>query len=361
MTFRSSASFKVLALLALSLCTILFFNLYDRYVVIGPELLKDNRFHENLRDWAHSSHGVSIITPGAGIASLHSGNPNNIVALSQQIPGIERYLLLKLACDIKTLNIPPHQGSWNTARVVLISHDHKGSPMYHLPHALANLSGTHDWKNYESVFLVDANASQVNISVQLAQTTGTMWVKNLSLLPLAEVTSFPKFRNAATLLWATVVLWVAMPILRSAFGNAHRTIIIAVAFTILLGVLMPESLKEGMGTSLFPSLSETSGASITTTFKFTPIIPVLDIYKAGHFIMFALLAVISIHGRPYAISRSKTLGYLFLFALVTEVLQLFVSARSAQMGDVFIDSMGITLGFLLLHAKWLILPPRIVK
>lgn len=361
MTFRSSASFKVSVLLALSLGTILFFNLYDRYVIIGPELITDNRFNENLREWAHSNHGISVLARGTGIASLHSDNPNNIVDLSQKVLGIERYPLLKLACDIKTLNVPHHQESWNTARVVLISHDRKGIPMYHLPHALSNLSGTQDWKHYERIFPVDANASQVNIAVQLAQATGTMWVKNISLLPLEEVASFRKFRSAATLLWIIVVLWITIPVLRSALGNAHRTTIIVLAFIILFAVLMPEGLKESMGAALFPSLSETSGTSFTTTFKFTPIIPALDIYKAGHFIMFALLAALSLHGRPYAISRFRIIGYLFLFALVTEVLQLFVSARSAQMGDVLIDSMGIILGFLFLHAKKLILPPRIVN
>jgi VanZ family protein len=65
--------------------------------------------------------------------------------------------------------------------------------------------------------------------------------------------------------------------------------------------------------------------------------------------MFAMLAVAALYRRPYPVSLARMLGYLFLFALVTEVLQLLVSGRSAQLGDVLIDSAGMITGLMLLR------------
>ena len=359
MTFISSASIKVTVLLLLSIGTILFFNLYDRYVVIGPELITDNLFSSNLTKWEPSGQDISVPTVGAGIARLYSDNPAIIVDLSQTIPNAARYPLLRLSCDIKTSNVPQGQGGWNTARVILVSHDQSGAPMYLLPHALANLYGTHDWGHYEGVFAVNAGTTKVRVSTQLAQTTGTLWVKNMSLRPLAEVVSFRKYRNIAMILWATAAVWIAAPLAWSAFSSIHRAAVIACAFVIVLSVLMPETFKEHIGNILFPSLAKQSLASPeSNTFRFIPLLPTLDIYKIGHFVLFMTLAAIAFYRRPYLASQSKIFGYLLLFALVTEVLQLFTNGRSAQFGDVLIDSAGITTGFMLLRSVQILYPPR---
>lgn len=359
MTFAGSISIKVSALLLLSLGTILFFNLYDRYVVIGPELLTDALFSDNLTKWEPSGQDISVPTTGAGIARLHSDNSEIIVNLSQVIPDVPRYTLLRLSCDIKTSNISQSQGGWNVARVILVPHDAKGEPMYHLPHTLVHLRGTHEWGNHAGVFAVDATTTKVRLSVQLAHTTGTMWVKNLSLRPLAEVVSFSQYRIIAIILWATAAVWIAMPLAWSAFSNMHCAVVIACALAIVLSVLMPEAFKEHIGNILFPSLAKQSFASPgSDTFRFLPLLPTLDIYKIGHFVLFMTLTTITFYRRPYPGSQSKIFGYLLVFALVTEVLQLFTNGRSAQFGDVLIDSAGIATGFMLLLAVRTLYPPR---
>jgi hypothetical protein len=358
MNFVGSASFKVSVLLLLSVSTILFFNLYARFVVIGPELLRNNLFHNNLAEWEYFDQSVSVPNLDEGIVRLHSDNPAIIVGLSQTIPEATHYRLLKLACDTKTSNVPQGRGGWNTARVILVSHDPKGIPLWHLPYALAILHGTHEWEHHEEVFAVAADASRVSIFAQLAQTTGTLWVKNLSLRPVTEVASFGKFRNAVMLLWAVVAFWIVIPLVQSAFGHAHRSIIMALALAILFGALMPESLKERIGSSLFPSLVEPSVTASAATFKFTPLLSTPTIFEAGHLVMFAMLAAAAFYRRPYPVSRAQMLGYLLFFALVTEVLQLFVDGRSAQFSDVLVDSAGITMGWALLRAARIFCRPR---
>jgi hypothetical protein len=350
LTFSSSTSLKVSVLLLFSFGTILFFNLYERYVIIGPELIINNHFHNNLAKWEYSDQSVSVPNLDDDIVRLHSDNPAMIVGISQTISDAAHYPLLRFSCDIKTNDVPPGRGSWNTARVILVSHDQKGIPMWHLPHALAALRGTRDWEHHERVFAVAPDATGVSVFVQLAQTTGTMWVKDISLQPVMENASFHKFRGTAVILWTAVVLWIAVPMIRSAYGNPRHGAILVLGLAILLAVLMPENLKEHLGSSLFPSFVEpTVTPAAASVFKFTPLLPELDIYKAGHFFMFAMLAVAALYRRPYPVSRTRMLVYLLLFALVTEILQLLVSGRSAQLGDVLVDGAGMITGLMLLR------------
>jgi len=344
----NSVSCKVTALLLLAIGTILFFNLYEKYVVIGPELIRNAHFDNNLAEWEHSRYGISPLIPSVDGIRLHSEAPSMVIQISQFIPGAERYPLLRISCDTKTHNVSEGQKQWMTARVVLVSH----KPKYYLTHTLVNLHGTHNWERHEAVFAIDANTSRISVSTQLTQATGTLWVKNLSLRPITVSASFYKFRNAIILLWATTILWLTIPLARSAFGNKHRTTIIALALAITFGVLMPESLKEHIGSALFPSMAESPVKSPdSATFKFTPLLPAADIYiyKAGHFLLFAMLAVAAFYRKPYPPSRAQMLGYLVLFAFVTEVLQLLVAGRSAQLGDVLIDSAGIVTGWMFLR------------
>jgi len=72
--------------------------------------------------------------------------------------------------------------------------------------------------------------------------------------------------------------------------------------------------------------------------------------------MFAILAAAVFYRRPYPVADTRMLIYLLLFALVTEILQLFVIGRSAQIGDWLIDGAGIATGFTLLRATLFLFP-----
>ena len=360
-SFLKSITCRVTALLLLSISTILLFNLHEKYTVSGPELLHNASFDNNLAEWEHTKHGVSPIVPAVGGVRLHSVIPSTSVQISQVIPGAEHYPLLRLSCDIKTQNVAAGQKQWMMARVLLVSHNLKGKPMYHLPHTLVNLSSTNNWEYHEVVFTTDANTATISISAQLAQATGTMWVRNLSLRPVIQADSFYMLRNAAALLWAVVILWIAVPLTRWALGNTQHATVIVLAVVISLGALMPASLKVRIGNSLFPGYLDSElhvVSSDAAFFKFTPLLPTPDIFKVGHFILFAMLAAAAFSRRTFPVSRSGLLGFLLLFALVTEVLQLFVGGRSAQLGDLIIDSAGIATGLMLLWLARLFLPPH---
>lgn len=160
--------------------------------------------------------------------------------------------------------------------------------------------------------------------------------------------------------WLVVVVWVAVPFVRLSFESWGHGATLVLAAGIFLGVLMPEALKESLGTMIWPGkdqapiiANEFNDAHI---FNLTGRLPKLDIFKLGHFVMFALLAITLVISKPYRISNVRLVFYLTLFAAVSEVLQLFMAGRNPQLGDIIIDcggiASGLVLGFMISIPHW---------
>lgn len=344
-------SFKILFLLVLSACTIIFFNYYERYHIVGPELLENADFRDGLQHWERSGLGIALPAGGAGVAKLHVQSPIKHASLYQVVQAPYHFKLLCLSADIKTLNVVSGDKSWETARVVLVSHNRAGEAMYFLPHILTQQRGNADWAHYEKVFSIAPTVAKVYVIAQILQSTGTLWIKSISLRPVALKSAFKQYRQALLFIWAVMVLWIGIPLLKSGFTSLKHGTALMLATAIILGVLMPENLKESLSATFVPFATTDIASFIPThfndtqSFKFTPVLPTLDIYKTGHFIMFTLLAITLFGAKPYSASNARLFVYLVLFALVTEVLQLFMAGRTAQFGDILIDSIGIATGF----------------
>jgi VanZ family protein len=63
--------------------------------------------------------------------------------------------------------------------------------------------------------------------------------------------------------------------------------------------------------------------------------------------MFALLSFTLAVAKPFRLSTAGLVAYLGLFAAVSEVLQLFMPGRVAQLGDIAIDGGGVVCGLVL--------------
>jgi len=354
MTSNYLSTIKTVVLILLSTCTIIFFNNYERYQVVGPELLENTDLRNGLDHWKHPGTGITLHSKNGALAKLEATTPIQSPSLSQVIRAFYGYQLLRLSCDIKTQNIIGGDKDWETARVVLISHNKEGEAMYDLPHVLANQRGNSDWRHYEKVFEIAPDTSGVTVAAQIVESTGSLWVKSFSLRPVALKIAFNQYRQTLLLVWLATLFWVAAPFVKSGLKSLKHGIVLILATGIIVGVLMPENLKESLGSTLLPS-TETAITSFipnrfndTQSFNLSPHLPVLDIYKAGHFIMFTLLAITPFGGRHYSISNLRLVFYLVLFALVTEVLQLFMAGRTAQFGDILIDSAGVATGCIII-------------
>jgi hypothetical protein len=339
---------KIIVLLSFCFGTILFFNYYARYDVAGPELLQDAT---DISSWKHSNLGVSIDRDAVDTITLHSSLPTETIFISRMLADPQRFDLLRFACDIKTQNIRRNDVYWKTARIVAISYNQKNEPMYNIPHLLFYQHDDNEWEHHENIFPIDRRASALELTAQLLQTTGTMSVRNVSLRPVAETESFKRVRLAALALWIVILAWIGLPIVREGFTNPKLRTPLMFALLIIIGVLMPENIKEQLGNWLFPPspLNPPMPARtviVTGKFDLSHLLTVLDIYKIGHFSAFTLLATTLFNNKSPRTKRTTLLGYIMLFALMSEVLQLFIAGRTARLGDFLIDCIGIGFGFL---------------
>jgi hypothetical protein len=350
--------FKCVVIFLLCLGTILFFNFYNHYAVTGPELLRDAQFKTGLNAWQHTDTGISVDPAGVGVIKLSASNANNYIQISQTIDEVNHYSLVRLSGEIRGDGVVPGNQPWDLARVVFVAYDKSGRPQYQYPHVLVNLQGTHDWEYKENVFSINPDTTRAEVQVQLLHAPGVFLVRNLSARPVAMRASFYKLRTLVTVIWLGALLWVIYPLARKSLLSRRHAMVAAMVVLIAIGTLMPEQMKEDIGAALSSHTSIVHQASTVAgdmaQFKLQPLLPGLDIYKAGHFFLFACLAAVAL-ALPASLSATLRLtGILLLYALVTEVLQLLIQGRNSQLGDVIIDGAGIAAGYMLISVGFLV-------
>lgn len=365
---------KIASVILLCLTSIGFFNAYPRYLPIGPELLRNPQMQDDLAAWHVPQRQVRPID-GGGL-TLSAADGNGMVAVGQSVSSDFPGSLVLLRCEMRSANVVNGIRDWETARVVLVSHDRSGKPMYQRPHLLAALSGSHDWRQVEKVFAVDDEVASLEVAAQLVRSSGEFGVRGCSLRPVMLKTAFLQYRALLLGAWLAAVVWLAIPLLRASLKSWRHAVVLALIFGILLGVLSPQDIKTAFGDAIWPSDNMPAQAfavsqAMDTQFfslRIEPLKP--DLFKLGHFMMFMLLALALKLSRTFQISTAGILGYLLLLAAASEVWQLFIPGRSSQLMDVAIDMGGALCGLLLvvinlafakiaLRSKWDTKKPRL--
>lgn len=339
-------------ILALSLVfiTILFFNLYERYVPISAELLDNTEFNLPLSKWNYSN--IDTINSSNGIIRLHSDNYSTDAYITQLLPIKKHNKLLRLSADTKTSQVSRNQKYWMSARIILLSHRQNGTPIYGAPHNLVNLHGDSSWSHSSRVFKIPETADKIGISAQLANVTGTFWIRNISLQAVSEKTSFQVIRIILIGLWLAMALYIAPVIIRALTANKYYQIALILGMVITIGVMLPASIRDEL--ELFLLNTKTANQpSVMSIFSFQllPISLPLNIYKTGHFILFFLITLTMYNGKPKYLSNLYIFYNILVFALMTEALQLFITGRNPGIRDLLIDTGGIIFGLLIYLIK----------
>lgn len=344
--------------------TICFFNHFPQFIYSDAELLTNSDFSDGLSSWLPSKTGAQIkALPKIGSSNssglgpttepsavLFASSFEHAVTLGQFIPPVSAGSLLHLSAYTKTVDVVDGKRPWETARIVLLAYDRFGKPMYNHPHLLVAQNGTSDWTRHEQIFRVDKNTGKLQLLIQLIHAEGQYFVKTLSLRPVVANSEFASYRAWFIAVWTILALWVGVPFLRRAATNLSDTLILLIALGILAGVSMPQSLKQPIGEIVLPSAdfgSTIGDADGLSVFRMAFSIPELDIFKYGHFLMFALLSAAANRHSSVKLPALQTFLLITIFAFVSEVLQLFVPGRGPQLGDILIDTAGITTGLAL--------------
>jgi len=330
--------------LLLCLATVLFFNRFPRYLA-GPPLLHNPDFAEALTGWQVKGSGAAEAIDGSlrlGLADATDG-----VEVSQTVKAPPLGSLLKLSCQLKSQTIQAGRRGWELGRVVLVSGDGQGKPIYAYPHVLSALTGSRDWMVETKVFAVAEGVAELKVAAQLMHSPGELWVKGCRLSKLELSQDFHAWRYALLTLWIGVGAGLILPWLRGGLLHAQDPLKRLLTAAILAGVLMPGEVKHQVGGWL--ARHGLQPAAVPDAFYKSSDFPYFetslhwpdwDGFKLGHLGLFACLAFVLGADR----SGWWVLSKLALFAGATEVLQLFIQGRTPKLTDIAIDCAGVLLG-----------------
>jgi len=346
---------RIVSAILLSLGTAVFSIGCDRYEIIGENLLQNPRFLDNFTGWQVQK--TDSVSAQQGVLTLSNpvrGNRNSIsVKQAVAIPSGQR--LLFLSCEVRSTDVVSGTKPWQSARVVIVPLTSEGKARHDVPHVLALLHGTTPWARFAQVFRVPDENTEVAVVVQLLNASGTLDVRSVSLRFALENPAYTKWRYALVQAWLMVGLWIAWPLLRTARRDIGKAGVVVVCSVILVGILMPASVKDAMTPSWLTHEREAQGPfradlRVAPPFRYALLPSELNIYKLAHLLLFAVIGYLLVFQRPYGIPISAQFGIIALFALATESMQVLASGRNGSLSDVLIDLFGACCGLLVAAA-----------
>ena len=345
----------------LAIITLLFVKLYDPFVLIGPELLKNPDFSQEFSNWKKSGQLDNIAIEDYGIVKLNSSNPRSYTSITQIIYDPVRYKLLKLSGQIKTKDIKPGKRSWEKAWLFLSSYDENGK-LLPLPRHVVQLIGTNNWQLYSKIFKIIPTAKQLHVSALLFKATGIMWIKDLSLREVQQKGSVFYYRTGFIIAWGIFLTSLLVPYIIKSYNRIWRILVVVCLSAVIIGSLtfgehkteFLEAVKPIIQKMIRPTseitpsdIKEIKGQNDKEQEKIS-----LIIYKGGHFVFFALLAFVLPLALEFNKRPSSLIPDLFMLAASTELMQNFITGREPLLNDLLINLSGV-IGGLLLAQVWL--------
>jgi len=169
-------------------------------------------------------------------------------------------------------------------------------------------------------------------------------VYQINSLQASFVEESKKFKYISYALWVSYCLLLICIIW---FAVGYKGLIVSAGLTVLVallivGIIVPDSLRLELIRPLYESILDHDRWSIWG----------LDIsaliFKVGHVVAFAALSIylfIFSHNKKYSIMCLACT--LFIFAISTEVIQLYRYDREAKIVDIFFDMTGVAIGYMI--------------
>lgn len=316
------------ALVALLVTTVAVFGLVPRYEVAGPELVPQQPFTPDLAGWRMHGPWANVTVTDEGWVVLRNDDPDASVRLSLALPRAPGLDFVQVRGVFAARDVVPGQVAWYDARVVLASIDRDGNGLWQRPNTVfASASASPPVERGRIFRLTDAVASLV-VSFGLAQATGEIEVRALSVRPVRERALFHGLTAALAAAWLVWLLALGGQLVRGT-GTLWRAGLLALAaLPVVVSLMLP-----GEWRTAIVEVARTTTAGL-------PIEP----DDLAHALMFAGLAVVLRVARPRDPAAAQIFG-LMAFAGISEVLQLFAVERGPSLLDWSFDAAGILFGF----------------
>ncbi len=337
----------VLLLVAL---TLLFFTSILPVKPVGPELLINPLFEQDLEGWQLDS-GKSEISKPAAVAELlvdnTPGSESSSVIQKLDARGLPKQLLLQ--GEVRTSGVGGGRRSWHEARVELIAYDSFGQGFYHIPYILTGLIGENEWRGYSLLVTVPEEAVELRLEIGLYHVPGRIWVRGLALHQAEPQTLFSAGKLLLAALWLVTGMWALRLLLQHYWSTPQGWMIALLLLLIVAGILQPQEVKQAIEVQI-QQLGQWLGIHLEIGRYHHGFDPLAfwptswDISKLGHLLGFFLLSA-GLFLDSRARLPSVLIGLLML-AVSTEVVQFFVPGRTPRLSDVVVDMLGVLAGLL---------------
>lgn len=355
----------------------LFFNLYEPWRPVGPELVADGTFSTpaSVKVWSGWNEWTRL-EPDAGF----QGSPGVILDTSSNRHGILRFTLYDLT------NVPAFRVSLRAAahgvvkgtegyhlpRAVFFYHDTSAKSLFSLHHGVMDISKDTGWRHYKDYFPVPEGAANARLHIQNLGSAGVMQIDDVSVVPVCERPSAPWWKLFFGTLWMTsfgICLFALRPWERRCGLLTTLTALIILAGIVMPGKLLDGQIKNGIAISKTvlrkinppekkpPAAVKAETPDVRTapakpvkpkeesTFTLLTGTAVDRAHQTGHFVLFSLLAFLAsltwIAVPPSLRRTVAVFAGLVLFAAATETLQFITADRAAALSDLRIDTAGM--------------------
>ena len=351
-------------------------------------------------------------TAVARISAAGRGGPVPLLSARLRLPaGTDA---VRARVELKATGLEAGRDSWQQGRVQIYGHDARGGFVWYWPKDVATIAGTTRWRSFEAIVPAGAQVPYMRALIYNGGRAGLLEARGVRIVALRVRPVFAWLRGLVGLAWGALGLWAGWTLLAAPGRPAYRGATLAFAVVALAGTLTPQPqfgrltapIEAGLRDWLRPappaaeprdrlpkseSTVATAGPAATPAESRAtararrgagagagegagegadagadrgaddrsgpsarpPREPAAwsgpSLKQAGHFAIFTLLALAafvaygSVH--PAAIA-----GYLLVFALATETMQLFLITRSARAMDLAVDGAGILLAWAALAA-----------
>jgi VanZ family protein len=365
---------SVFAILTVGTMT-LFFNIYEPWKPIGPELIQDGGFNTPAvtNVWSGWSKLTRLVPDGG-----FGGSPGAVLTTSSNKHGVLRFTVCNLT------NIPAFRVSLRAAaqgvirgkegycvpQALFLYQDAKGKNPFKLRHVITTIPKDTGWRYYKEFFPVPKGAATARLQIQNLGIAGVMQIDDISVIPVQERPGAPWWKLFFGTLWTTafgLCLFALRPWARRYGIAIMMTLALIMTGIVLPGKLLDDNIEKHIRTvKSLRSKTITAISHSAQTVKApapkqpaTPkvskpreepiiVFPSTDVGKAhviGHFTLFSLLAFLSALSwisAPYSLRRAaEVFAGLAFFAAATEVLQFIPPDRSAGLSDLSTDTVGM--------------------
>ncbi len=358
-----------------------FFAVYPVYHPSGPELLPS---------LAAPGAWKGLESPGVLVRDSTEGAVIRLAAASNLTPSIEFPMVslgtaeaFQVRAECRTTALRHGALRYQVGRVLMAFVDAAGKSLWHRAHLVATIEGTRGWHEVSRRFTVPDEAVAARVILANQGGSGVLEIRALSVVPLRLNPWTPVVFIAWGMVWGCGV-WIAARRLRLASRPGGRAVL-AAAMAVIAGMLLPERAIGAAGTGMrhvfaaveratrpavaaHPTVASPAAAPAQPPPAGAParsrihaelraaLAGSLDVHKAGHLVVFAWLTLavagcfgIRRGGRGWE-SPWAAVGGILLFAFAAEQLQWLTLTRSARIGDVGVNVVGIATGLILVGA-----------